>query len=139
MRKIGIVSLVLGFLAVGLLPRAVSAQANEVTIDIPFDFIVKDMKLPAGTYKVTKVDMWNQRISAVKGGQEVMFLTQATKIPEAEPLFTLYFNVYGGQHYLSKIFHQGKTEGYLIPPTDAEKALAQKEAVTTQKVSPVKK
>jgi hypothetical protein len=56
MRKIGIVGLVLGFLAMGLLPRAVSAQATEVTIAIPFDFIVNDVKLTSGTYRITKVD-----------------------------------------------------------------------------------
>jgi len=139
MKKIGIVSLALGFLAVGLLPRAVSAQANEVTIDIPFGFIVKDTPLPAGTYKIIKVDQWNHRIAEVNGTKEVMFMTQAAKIDPAEPLFTLFFNVYGDTHYLSKIFHQGWKDGYLIPPTDAEKALAQKEPVTTQKLSPVKK
>jgi len=138
MKKIGIMSLVLGFLAVGLLPRAVSAQADVVTIDIPFAFMVKDTKLPAGTYKITKVDQYNHRISDVKGTQEVMFMIQAAKIDPAEPLFTLFFNVYGDQYYLSKIFHQGRTEGYLIPPTDAEKELAQKGAVTVKKVSPVK-
>jgi hypothetical protein len=139
MKKIGIVSLVLGFLALGLLPRPVSAQANVVTIDIPFAFVVKDTKLPAGTYKITKVSELSHRISDLKGNQEVMFITQPTTKPTPVATFTLFFNVYGDQNYLSKFFHQGQTSGYLIPPTAAEKELAQKGPVTTKTVPEEKK
>ena len=75
MKKIGIVSLALGFLAVGLLPRVVSAQAKEVTIDIPFAFIVEDTPLPVGTYKITRVDQGNHRITADQ------FLPPPAKLP----------------------------------------------------------
>jgi hypothetical protein len=135
MKKIGIVSLALGFLALGLLPRAVSAQANVVTIDIPFDFMVKDTKFPAGTYKITKVEKMSHRISNLKGDQSVMFITEATTNPTRVASFTLVFNVYGDQYYLSKFFHQGQTSGYLIPQTAAEKELAQKGPVTTKTVT----
>lgn len=126
MRKIGIVGLVLVFLALGFLPRTVSAQANVVKIDIAFAFMVQDTKLPAGTYEITKLKDWDYRISNVKGDQKAMFTTEATTRSTAVKTFTLYFNVYGDQCYLSKFFHQGKTEGYMIPQTAAEKALAQK-------------
>jgi len=134
MKKIGIVSLALGFLAVGLLPRVVSAQAKEVTIDIPFAFIVEDTPLPVGTYKITRVSELSHRISDLKGTQEVMFITQPATNPTPVATFTLFFNVYGDQNYLSKFFHQGKTSGYLIPQTAAEKELAQKVPVTTKTV-----
>jgi hypothetical protein len=132
MKKIGMVSLVLGFLALGLLPRTVSAQANVVTIDIPFAFMVENTQLPAGTYEIAKVKNWSYRISNLKGDQKVMFATEATTNPKAVASFTLVFNVYGDQYYLSKFFHQGKTAGDAIPQTAAEKALAQKGPVTTK-------
>jgi hypothetical protein len=139
MKKIGIVSLVLGFLALGLLPRAVSAQADVVTIDIPFAFMVNDTKLPAGTYTITKVKEMSHRISDLKGDQNVMVITQPTTNPTPVATFTLFFNVYGDQNYLSKFFHQGQTSGYLIPATAAEKELAQKGPVTTKTVPEEKK
>ena len=134
MKKIGIVSLVLGFLALGLLPRTVSAQANVVKIDIPFAFMVQDTKLPAGTYQIAKVKESSYRISNLKGDQKALFPTEPTTSPTQVKSFTLEFNVYGDQYYLSKFFHQGKTEGFMIPQTAAEKTLAQKGPATTKTI-----
>jgi hypothetical protein len=126
MKKIGFLGLVLGFLALGLLPRAASAQANVVTVDIAFAFLVGDTQLPAGKYEIVKVKDWDYRITNLKTHQNVMFTTEATTMSTPAKSFTLYFNVYGNQCYLSKFFHQGKTDGFMIPQTAAEKALAQK-------------
>jgi hypothetical protein len=139
MKKIGIVSLVLGFLALGFLPRTVSAQANVVTIDIPFAFMVENTKLPAGTYEIALVKNLIYRISNPKGDQKVMFTTEATTNPTPVASFTLVFNVYGDQYYLSKFFHQGKTSGYALIQTAVEKALAQKGPVTTKTITGIKK
>jgi hypothetical protein len=127
--------LVLGFMVLGLLPRTVSAQANVVKIDIPFAFMVQDTKLPAGTYVIALVKNVSYRISNLKSNQKVLFTTEATTNPTPVATFTLFFNVYGDQCYLSKFFHQGKTEGYMIPQTAAEKELAQKGPVTTKTVT----
>lgn len=139
MKKIGIVSLVLGFLALGLLPRTVSAQANVVTIDIPFAFMVENTKLPPGTYEIALVKNLIYRISNPKGDQKVMVTTGVATNPTPVESFTLIFNVYGDQYCLSKFFHQGKTSGYMIPQTPAEKALAQKGPVTTKTITGIKK
>jgi hypothetical protein len=146
MKKIGIVSLVLGFMVLGLLPRTVSAQANVVKIDIPFAFMVQDTKLPPGTYVITKMGAWNYRISNLKGDQKAMvttpkgdqkamFSTESTTSPTQVKTFTLEFRVYGDQYYLSKFFHQGKTAGFMIPMTAAEKELAKKGPVTTKTIT----
>ena len=135
MKKIGILGLVFGFLALGLLPRTVSAQANVVTIAIPFGFSVGDTPLPAGKYEIAKVKDWDYRITNLKTHQNVMFTTESTSISAAAKTFTLYFNVYGNQYYLSKLFHQGKTEGFMLPQTAAEKALAQKGPVVIKSVT----
>ncbi len=128
MRKIGIGSLVVGFLALGLLPLSVYAQvqASTVTVDIPFAFMVEDAKLPAGPYEIAKVQDWSYRITNKKTHQQVEFMTESTPISTPVKSFTLYFNVYGDQYYLSKFFHRGRTEGDLLRQTDAEKALAEK-------------
>jgi hypothetical protein len=139
MKKIGIVSLVLGFLALGLLPRPASAQADVVTIDIPFTFMVGDTKLAPGTYEIAKVDTWSYRISTPKGDQKVLFTTEATTMQKAAPSYTLYFNVYGDTYYLAKFFHQGQTSGFLLVMSAAEKALAAKGPATTKTVTSKKK
>jgi hypothetical protein len=135
MRKIGIVSLVLVFLALGLLPRIVSAQANAVKIDIPFAFMVQDTKLPAGTYEIAKVSDRNYLITDQKTHQNVAFMTETTPISTPVASFTLFFNVYGDQYYLSKFFHRARTSGDMIPQTATEKALAQKGPVKTKTVT----
>jgi hypothetical protein len=132
MRKIGILSLVLGFLALLFLPQAVSAQADAVTIDIPFAFTVETTMLPAGTYQITKVKDGNYRMANLKGDQKAMFMTETTTIPTAVASFTLMFNAYGDQCYLSKFFHQGKTVGDALRQTAAEKELALKVKPTTK-------
>jgi hypothetical protein len=139
MKKIGIVSLVLGFLALGLLPRAVSAQADVVTIDIPFAFMVENTKFAPGTYQITKVADWSYRVSDLKGDQKVMVTTHEATNPTPVSSFTLFFNAYGDQYYLSKIFHQGKTSGDAIAQTAAEKELAKKGPATIKTVTEEKK
>lgn len=126
MKKIWIVGLVLGVLALGLLPRTLSAQPN-VSFNIPFAFMVGDTKLPAGKYQIAKLADWSYRITNLESHQSVMFATEATPIlPTAAKSFTLYFNLYGNQYYLSQFFHRGTTAGNMIPMTAAEKELAQK-------------
>jgi hypothetical protein len=132
MRKIGILSLVLGFLALLLLPQAVSAQADVVTIDIPFAFLVGDTMLPAGTYQITKIKDGNYRIANLKGDQKAMFMTETATNPTPVASFTLMFNAYGDQYYLSKFFHQGMTVGDALRQTAAEKELALKVKPTTK-------
>ncbi len=134
MRKIFIAGLVFGFLALGFLPRTVSAQAKVVTIEIPFDFMVGDTSLPAGTYQITKVSEGNYRIANTKSDQTAMFLTESTTDPTPAPSFTLIFNVYGDTYYFAKFFHQGKTEGDALRQTSAEKEMAKKIKPTTKAV-----
>jgi len=135
MKKIGMVSLVLSFLALGLLPRTASAQAEHVSIDIPFDFMVENTKLPAGTYEISRVRTWDYRIATPRGDQTALFTTQTVKNPTRAATFTLYFNVYGDTYYLAKFFHQGEYSGYQLAPTEAEKALAAKIPVTVKTVT----
>lgn len=134
MRKIAVVGLVVGFLALGLLPRTVSAQAPVVTMEIPFAFMVGDTSLPAGTYQITKISEGNYRIANTKSDQNAMFTTGTATEPRPAKSFTLIFNVYGDTYYLSKFFHQGKTEGDELRQTAAEKELAQKVKPTTKAI-----
>lgn len=130
MRKIGIGSLVLGFMILGLWPLSVHAQTpgKAISFDVPFAFAVKDTKLPAGKYQIAKLADWSYRITNLETHQGVMFATQATPVlPEPAKSFTLYFNLYGDQYYLSSFYHRGTTAGDMIPMTDAEKELAKKE------------
>jgi hypothetical protein len=88
--------------------------------------------LPAGTYQITKISDGNYRIANQKGDQKAMFMTETATSPKPVRSFTLMFNVYGDQYYLSKFFHQGMTVGDAIPQTAAEKELAQKVKPTTK-------
>ena len=126
MRKIGIVGLALGLVALGLLPRIASAQAAGVVVNIPFAFTVENTKLPAGTYEIAKIKDWNYRITNQKSHQQAMFMTETTPIAQPVASFTLFFNAYGDQYFLSKFFHRGRTSGDMLRQTDAEKALAAK-------------
>ncbi len=135
MKKTAILGLALGLLALGSWPRAASAQADVVTIKIPFAFIVNDTKLPEGTYKITMVNPTSYMIADLKGEQKAMFTTETATIPKPAASFTLYFNVYGDQYYLSKFFHQGKTVGDGSPQTAAETELAAKMPAKTKTVT----
>lgn len=81
------------------------AQTNHVDVKIPFEFSAAGKTLPAGTYRVNRVndrDIFELVLSSVENRTGAILLsTYAERASSDKARFT--FESVGGQHFLSKI------------------------------------
>jgi|SRR4030095_2515996 hypothetical protein len=120
--KIGLFSAIAIFTAVG------SAQGqslgNKIRVNIPFDFIVTNKKLPAGEYYIGRVQSYSDivlDISNVDRFAHVFPLTTAVQTLEAKTEGTLVFHRLGDQYFLSQIWAAGSRTGRVIPKSRSER------------------
>ena len=93
----------------GLAALAIAAKGqtvDQIVVNIPYEFVVAGKTLPAGTYRVHRVDDRNNRalaISSFDTGAAVLVLPVevAGQTRAAEP--RLSFQQVGEQHLLSRI------------------------------------
>jgi hypothetical protein len=96
------------------------ARADEqITVTVPFDFIVADVRLPAGDYVVTEMSVPSVVSIASTDGQHFAFvLTIPSSSDETAPLPEVVFERFGGEHFLSRITG-GDISGREVPLTPA--------------------
>src|SRR5262245_7665396 len=121
-RRVALMAMIVGsFLSVA------SAQA-EVRFNIPFDFTVGKVTLPAGSYTVNSVGNIQTHLQLKnRNGNEGVFqqinsvglnpgqMSEATK---------LVFYRYGDQYFLAEFWRMGSTTGYALPRSKAERDTA---------------
>jgi hypothetical protein len=106
-----------------------SAQSDlNISIAIPFSFVVKDELLQSGNYTIRQNpggESLKLIIQSVDG-----FTTQSVATNQAQRLMssslTLVFNQYGGIHFLSQIWAESSNIGYELNKTEAEIKFAMK-------------
>jgi hypothetical protein len=96
------------FFGLAALAIAAKGQApDQLVVNVPYEFVVEGKTLPAGTYRVHRVDSQNSRalaISSFDTGAAVLVLpteVDSQTRPAAQPSFS--FQQVGEQHLLSKI------------------------------------
>jgi hypothetical protein len=93
---------------IGFAGLAISARAqavDQVVADIPFQFSVAGKTLPAGTYRVSRVNDWNDRaliIQSVENHVGVLVFSDYTEGASRENT-KLTFTQVGDQRFLSTI------------------------------------
>jgi hypothetical protein len=93
----------------GLAALALTAKgepADQIVVNIPYEFVAAGKTLPAGTYRVNRISDNNKRglvISSFENGVAVMVFSSevADKTRPEQPSVT--FQQVGDQHLLSKI------------------------------------
>jgi hypothetical protein len=106
-----------------------SAQSDlNISIAIPFSFVVKDELFPSGNYTIRQNpegESLKLMIQSVDG-----FTTQSVATNRAHRLMssslTLVFNQYGSIHFLSQVWAEGSSSGYELNKTEAEIKFAMK-------------
>ena len=95
------------FLAIGLLTALVTgghAQTlDTIIVNVPFDFIVGNTTLPAGTYTVDRALSSNPNGLVLRGrdGNSTILTSGITGTSDGSP--RLVFNRYGSQYFLHEI------------------------------------
>jgi hypothetical protein len=94
------------FLGLAALAAATRAQAvDQLIVNVPYDFVVAGKTLPAGTYRVNRIndrDINELSISSFENRTGALLVsTEVSEATEYKP--TLTFQHVGDQYFLSKI------------------------------------
>jgi hypothetical protein len=111
----------------------ISANAQtpaEIAFNVPFDFYVKNQKLPAGTYLIKSLDPYSDQATLVirqKEGKAALIirgLPLEVSTEEFEALPSLTFSCYGSSYFLSEIRNPARKFGAQLSKSRTEKNLA---------------
>jgi hypothetical protein len=114
--------------------RVAQAQEQRVAVNIPFDFVVGNMQLPAGEYVVSASAETRGLIliSAKASTTSVFVNTYPTTANAPQTESKLVFNRYGDRYFLSQVWREGASQGREITKSAREKEVAQSAALETE-------
>src|SRR5215211_7183469 len=111
--------------------------ADRIKVNIPFDFQVVDVKLPAGEYYVRRPPQSSSdsvlMISNIQDGRTTLRLTSSVQTVDPKNKATLVFHRYGDQYFLFQVWPAGGETGRSLPKSRSEREAKQKEFVGTNK------
>jgi len=112
-----------GMLALALLAAEVGRAQEPVLANIPFAFTVGNMTLPAGEYRVEKVQESSPAllIRRTDGSASMIVVPFAVAVNAPQPQTKLIFHRYANGYFLSQIWTEGKTRGSELPKSPKEK------------------
>ena len=89
-----------------------AAQAQSVTVNIPFGFSVNDQNLPAGTYRISlQAPRYLSFVDTQSTKKQYLLMVQPTWEQNSQDGGRLLFRRYGGSHYLYQVWMSGQGEG----------------------------
>lgn len=134
-------TMLVAIITLALATAAVSANAQSrltISAEIPFDFMVGDGKLPAGSYRVRAVTATGEvvLISNQNGKASAFRLSREIR-DEDHSKVSLMFHRYGDQYFLSEVW-TGQT-GRTINESSRERSLKRELATIASKTELVDK
>ena len=89
-----------------------TAQAQSVTVRIPFDFSANDQKVPAGTYRISlQAPRYLSFVDTQSTKKQYLMLVQPTGERNSQDGGRLTFRRYGDSNYLSQVWMPGQGQG----------------------------
>jgi hypothetical protein len=117
-----------GVFALTMLALTQVAQAQQVMVaDIPFSFVAGNATLPAGEYRVGKLDLASHIVvlrQRQDPGNAAMIPTNAAQASTAPTKSKLVFHRYGERYFLSEVWTEGNIRGRQLMKSAAEKETA---------------
>ena len=120
---------------------AAGVLEERVEVKVPFDFMVEDDALPAGTYMIYAADEDKpevMRIESKDGEHNLAFLTKPISAPvsgvAAGDDSKVVFHERKGEHFLSEVWIPQHSNGRLVIPSDTEKKMAKQGHDATRRV-----
>jgi hypothetical protein len=111
------------------------AQAERpMLVNVPFEFIAGKVTLPAGEYRIQKVDAASVvlLISSSDTRAAVMLTTNAAQAKKIQTESSLVFNKYGHRYFLSQVWTEGSIRGRQLLKSQREKEAAQVASLETK-------
>ena len=120
--------LLAGLLALLSMVATQVARAQEtMVVNIPFAFTAGNVTLPAGEYRVQKLEQ-NSAVLLIHcwdAGASTMVITNAAQAKETQTESKLVFNRYGNRYFLSQVWNAGSIRGRQLPISPREKEMPQ--------------
>ncbi|RZU43455.1 hypothetical protein [Edaphobacter modestus] len=89
-----------------------AAQAQAVTVNIPFDFSANDQMVPAGRYRISlQAPRYLSFVDTQATKRQYLMLVQPTGEQNSKDLGRLIFRCYGDSNYLYQVWMPGQGEG----------------------------
>jgi hypothetical protein len=115
--------------------------AYRIKAEIPFDFIVGDKKLPAGTYSVSRVSQNSGdtvlAITGDDGRSKAIRLSSSAQRLHPTDQATLVFHHSGDQYFLFQVWPAGATTGRQFPRSRRELEIRKTLAGNSLKVNKI--
>ena len=121
-------------LVLSLMVTAQVARADEpMLVNVPFAFVAGNVTLPAGEYRVQKLDRNSGvlLINSAKPSAAVLVVTQAAQANEMQSESKLVFNRYNNQYFLSQVWTVGSIRGRQLLKSPREKEIARSARLDT--------
>ena len=110
-----------------IIAAATVVQAEEpMLVNIPFAFMAGNVTLPAGEYRVQKLDS-NSGVLLIKctdASATAIVITHAAQTNERQAESKLVFNRYDDQYFLSQVWTAGSVRGRQLLKSPREKEVA---------------
>jgi len=125
MRKRSLIMAGLAVLTFFASTRVAKAQ-DMIIANVPFDFVVGDVKLPAGEYAVKAAGPNNAvlMISRTDATQSVFVCANSAAGSDIQTESKLVFDRYGDSYFLHQIWTAGSSRGKQLMKTNREKEAA---------------
>src|SRR5258708_12228294 len=111
-----------------IIAAAQVAQPDEpMTVNIQFAFVAGNATLPAGEYRVQKLDR-NPAVVLIRcsgASAAAMVMSNAAQAKETQTESKLVFNRYGNRYFLSQVWNTGSIRGRQLPISPREKEMPQ--------------
>lgn len=107
--------------------QAVSAQVSgRVVVNVPFEFVAGDERLPAGRYTVSRVTRDSEKAILIRGldgrARAAAVLTHSINTAAAPDVAKLAFTQYGDRYFLAEVWTPDGAGGRAVPRSKSEKA-----------------
>ncbi|PYX84758.1 MAG: hypothetical protein DMG70_05605 [Acidobacteria bacterium] len=122
-------------LVLSIMVAAQVAQAEEpMLVNIPFAFTAGNVTLPAGEYRVQKLDGNSAvvLISCTDASASAMVLSNTAQAKKAQTQSKLVFKRYENRYFLSQLWTAGSIHGRQLLKSRAEKEIAQSARLDNQ-------
>jgi hypothetical protein len=100
------------------------SRPRDMSVDVPFSFVVAGHALPPGKYIVTEIGETSLRIYSANQG--VIFATHPVQGTPPESVSKMVFHRYGSVYFLSAIWTAGNSTGRQLFSSQAEKEISQR-------------
>jgi len=121
-RRVSWMAIMLGSL---LLPTV--AALAEAKFNVPFDFTVGKVSLPAGSYSVSRIGSIQTHLQLRRNDGKEGTIERINHVElnrgQMSEASKLIFHRYGDQYFLAQVWNLGSTTGYELPQSKAEREI----------------